>query len=242
MTFPRKLVAASAVALLALTGCSAADEEAADAEAEGGAPTPDLSGLPDVVAVVNGEEIDADEFTETYESQYQQATMMQQQSGEPVDEDALKEQVADLLVNNLLLQQAAAEEGIEPDDEAIDKVLEDLAAQSGLESGDAVIEAFAEQGMSEEQVREDAANQVVIDEYVATATDVSEPSDEELRAQYDQMVEQSQAQGEEAAAQVPPFEEVRDQLAEQAMMEEQNAAISEVLEGLRAEGSVEITL
>lgn len=242
MTFPRTLVAVSAVALVALTGCSAAADDAADAETEGAAPTPDLAGLPDVVAVVNGEEIGADEFTEAYEGQFQQASMMQQQTGEPVDQDALKEQVADMLVNSLLLEQAAAEEGIEADDDAIAQVLEDLAAQSGLESADAVIEAFAEQGMSEDQVRENAANQVIIDAYVESATDVSEPSDEELRAQYDQMVEQSKAQGEEAAAQVPPFEEVRDQLAEQAKTQEQNAAISEVLEGLRADGSVEITL
>ncbi len=246
MSISRLLVAGTLVGALALAGCSAGaedpEEEATPAptDAAPAAPEADLDGLPDIVAVVNDEEITLEDFTSAYEPQLQQASIMQQQSGQEVDQDELKVQVADMLVNSALLTQAATASGIEATDEDVDGVLKDLATQNGLESVDDVIAAFDEQGIAEEDVREDAADQVRIDAYVAAETNVEAPSDEELREQYDQMVEQSKQQGGEG--EIPKFDEVKQQLADQAVSQEQNAAVEKIVTKLREDGNVDIKL
>ena len=228
MKITRPLTAVGLAALLALAGCSSGDggsgedgsappsesasDPAAAPEGEGGmqAPEADLEGVPDVVAEVNGEEITRDEFAADYESQLQQAAMMQQQSGEEVNQDELKQQVAQTMVDNRLLTQAADEAGIEP---------------------------------TEEDVRQEAADQFQVLGYIESEADISEPSDEELRQQYDDYVAQMEQSGQGGeGGEVPPFEEMRDQLAQQAVTQQQNAAAEEILTGLREEGNVTINL
>ena len=207
------------------------------------APEADLENVPDVVAEVNGEEITRDEFAADYESQLQQAAMMQQQSGEEVNQDELKQQVAQTMVDNRLLTQAADEAGIEPTEEDIDSTLEDIAAQSGMGSADEVVAALEEQGLSEEEVREEAADQFQVLGYIESEADISEPSEDELREQYETYVQQMEQSGQGGeGGEVPPFEEMRDQLAQQAVTEQQNAAAEEILTGLREEGDVTIHL
>lgn len=252
MSITRTILATSIVATLALAGCSAngdgdAEETpaptASAADPANGAPEADLEGVPDVVAVVNGEEIGLEEFTTAYEAQLQRAAASQQQTGQEVDQDQLKQQVADLLVNNRLLTQAASDAGIEPSDDDIEAILKDAAEQNGLGSVEEVISAFGDQGISEEQVREDAASQFQIDGYVDAETDIQPPSDDELRKQYDEVVEQSKSQGDgSGAGEIPPFKDVKDQLAEQAVSQERNAAIEKILDELRESGEVEISL
>ena len=260
MKIARPLTAVGVAALLALAGCSGGEDGSGDggseqpsdsasdpaaAPSEGGmqAPEADLENVPDVVAEVNGEEITRDEFAADYESQLQQAAMMQQQSGEEVNQDELKQQVAQTMVDNRLLTQAADEAGIEPTEEDIDSTLEDIAAQSGMGSADEVVAALEEQGLSEEEVREEAADQFQVLGYIESEADISEPTDEELQEQYDTYVEQMEQSGQGGeGGEVPPFEEMRDQLAQQAVTEQQNAAAEEILTGLREEGDVTIHL
>src|SRR5690606_22631406 len=153
MSLKRTLIAGSIVAVFALAGCSSAggsaEKTAEPTESANAMPEADLEGVPEVVAVVNDEEIGLDEFTEAYETQLQQAAMTQQQSGQELDQDQLKQQTAELLVNNVLLTQAAEGAGIEASNEDIDGVLKDVATQSGLSSVDEVIKAFDEQGVPE---------------------------------------------------------------------------------------------
>lgn len=259
MKITRPLTAVGLAALLALAGCSsgedsgdgdsapnesASDPAAAPPDGEMEAPEADLENVPDVVAEVNGEEITRDEFAADYESQLQQAAMMQQQQGgEEVNQDELKQQVAETMVDNRLLTQAADEAGIEPTEEDIDSTLEDIAAQSGMGSADEVVAALEEQGMTEEDVRAEAADQFQVLGYIESEADISEPSDEELQEQYDGYVEQMEQSGQGGeGAEIPPFEEMRDQLAQEAVTQQQNAAAEEILTGLREEGNVTINL
>lgn len=263
MKITRPLTAIGLAALLALAGCSSGDDgsgeegsappsesasdPAAPPEGEGGmqAPEADLENVPDVVAEVNGEEITRDEFAADYESQLQQAAMMQQQQGggEEINQDELKQQVAQTMVDNRLLTQAAGEAGIEPTEADIDSTLEDIAAQSGMGSADEVVAALEEQGMTAEDVRAEAADQFQVLGYIESEADISEPTDAELQEQYDTYVEQMEQSGQGGeGAEVPPFEEMRDQLAQQAVTQQQNAAAEEILTGLREEGDVTINL
>ena len=199
----------------------------------------DVSDVPEVVATVNGTEITKDDFVQTYQSQYQQMAMQQQAGGQAPDEEQLKTQVAEQLVNNELLRQGAA--GIEATDKDIDTTLDEIAKQSGLGSGDEVVSALEQQGISAEQVRQDAASQFAITTYIEQEADIAEPSDEELKAQYDAMVEQQSAAG-GAAEEVPSFEEMKDQLAQQATMQQQNEAATEIAGKLRESGDVTINV
>jgi len=252
----RPLVAVTLAAAVALAGCSAdsdgedtsspsAAPSAAATPDAGAAPEADLEDVPDVVAEVNGEEVGREEFVTSFEGQLQQAALSQQQNGGgEVDQDALKEQVVEQLVNNRLLTQAADEAGIEPTEEDVQSTLEDVAAQNGLESADAVISALEEQGLSEKQVREDAATQFQVTTYIEAEADVQEPSEKELRAQYDDLVGQMENQAGDGASapEVPPFEDVRDQLAQQATSQQQSAAIDTIVTDLRDDADVTIHL
>ncbi|UFU01902.1 SurA N-terminal domain-containing protein [Ruania suaedae] len=247
---PRKstLAALTLAAAVALTGCTSEDEpDAAEspteagteapADPDAGAEAPDPEDFPEVVAEVNGEEIDRDEFFSSYEGQLQQAAMSQQQTGQQVDQAQIQQQTLDQLVNNVLLTQAADEAGIEATEDDVTATLEEVAAQNGLGSAQEVIDALVEQGLSEEDIRQDAADQYAVNAFVETEAEVSEPSEDELRAQYDTLVEQAEAQG-AGEDEIPPFEEARDQIAQQAVSEQQNAAIGEIVTELRESGDV----
>ena len=201
----------------------------------------DVSDVPEVVATVNGTEITKDDFVQTYQSQYQQMAMQQQAGGQTPDEEQLKTQVAEQLVNNELLRQGAEDAGIKATDKDIDTTLDEIAKQSGLGSGDEVVSALEQQGISAEQVRQDAASQFAITTFIEQEADIAEPSDEELKAQYDAMVEQQSAAG-GSAEEVPSFEEMKDQLAQQATMQQQNEAATEIAGKLRESGDVTINV
>lgn len=201
----------------------------------------DVSDVPEVVATVNGTEITKDDFVQTYQSQYQQMVMQQQAGGQATDEEQLKTQVAEQLVDNELLRQGAEDAGIEATDKDIDTTLDEIAQQSGMDSGDEVVSTLEQQGISEEQVREDAASQFAITTYIEQEADIAEPSDEELKEQYDALVEQQSAAG-GSAEEVPSFEEVKEQLAQQATMQQQNEAATELAGKLRESGDVQINV
>src|SRR5699024_9195479 len=81
---------------------------AAEGQEQAEAPEPDLEGIPDVVAEVNGTEIDKASFEEAYQAQFQQAAMMSQMSGEELNRS--EEHTSELqsrfdLVCRLLLEQ-----------------------------------------------------------------------------------------------------------------------------------------
>lgn len=255
MSIKRPFVALSVAAVVALAGCtsetdqaspeaSPSAEQAPGADAGADLPEADLEDVPDVVAEVNGENVEREEFVTTYQGQLQQAAMSQQSTGEEIDQDALKQQVAEQLVGNRLLTQAAEQSGIEATDEDIEATLEDVAAQNGMQSADEVIAALGEQGLSEDQVRSDAASQFQVGAYIEAEVDVEEPSEDELREQYDTIVEQMESQGGEdsAQAEIPPFKEVREQLVQQATSEQRSAAIDKIVSTLRDEGDVTIHL
>lgn len=217
---------------------------------------PDLSGVPDTVAEVNGDKISKDEFSKAYESQYQQAAMSQQSGGQAPDEDSLKKQVADQLVDNTLLTQAADKAGIKAGDDDIDKTLDTIAQQNGMSSGDDVVKALEQQGSSEKQVRQDAASQYELTAYIDKKAKISDPSEKELKQQYAQLKKQyeqagqaqSQTGGSSGAsdsggsAQVPAYEDVKDQLAQQAKTQQEGEAATKIAQDLRKDADVKINL
>lgn len=250
MSTTKKSIAAVVAAVLVLSGIAAAsgafgafgggdESEQETAQEAPGAEAPDVEGLPDVVAVVNDDEIAREEFVLAYENQFAQQSLQAQSAGEPIDQDALKQQTADGLVNNLLLIQEAQSRGFEATDEQVDESLETFAEQSGAGSSDAYLETLAEQGLDEQEVRSQLADQVLLDQLFADEGADEEPSEEELRELYDSVTEgQAGADGQE----LPPFEELRDQLAEQVSSQRESEIAQSLIQQLREDADIQVNL
>jgi peptidyl-prolyl cis-trans isomerase SurA len=244
----------AATSMLVLSACGGGADSSADAEkdpsasesssadADAGAGTePDLDAIPDVVAEVNGEEVTKDEFVPIYEAAFAQAASQAQMGGEAPDEEQLRKQTADDLVDTELLAQEAEARGLEVSDDDVEAELADLAEQNGMKSADELLEAVEQQGVTAEQARDQVETQVLVEQLVADENGPIEPTDKELRALYAQAKEQ-QAQAGEGAQQIPPFAQVRDQLVEQATNQEIGKVATALVEDLRADADITINL
>lgn len=262
---PKKLLSSAALVglLLSLSACgegedqndvddpSAGVEAEAPGEGEGAPemPEPDTSDIPDVVAEVNSVEISGEEFIALYESQFDQLAMQAQMSGEEPDQDELKEQTLDALVDNELLVQEAEDRGFDADEDDIEELLEELAELNGMESVDDLMSGYEEQGLNTDQVREDARKQSLIDQLLDDL-DVDAPDQEELQDYYDEIVAQQlppeseddddeDSESEAPEPDVPEFEDVEEDLEEELTEQRQNEAAQDLLEELREDAEIE---
>lgn len=244
------LGAVAAAALFTLTACGGgggsdaqadkadkSEEPTSQESSDGG---PDLSGIPDVVAEVNGEEVTKDEFVAVYETQFQQAAMQAQAGGEQPDEAALKEQTANNLVDTELLAQEAESRGISVSDEDVDAELESLAKDNQLGSVDELVAALDKQGVTEDQARSQVEIQLTVEQLVDDESGSAEPTEKELRTLYAQAKEQALAS--EQGQKIPPFAEVRDQLEQQAKSEEVGTVAQKLVDELRKDADITINL
>ena len=241
-----------AAALLALSACggsgesessTSTEEQSSESPSAPSGSEPDLSGIPEVVAEVNGEEVTKDEFVPTYEAQFQQAAMQaQMQGGEAPDEEALKEQTADNLVDAELLRQEAESRGIEVSDEQVDDKLTQLAKQNQLGDAQALLDALAKQGTTEDQARAQVETQVLVEGLVEDEAGDLEPSEKELRELYQQVKQQQAAAGQQGGQPVPSYAKLKPQLEQQAVSQEQNKVAQELVDELRQDADITINL
>ncbi len=242
-------------ALLMLTACggdggeesgggSAGNESSASSgSSEAEQSEPDVADIPEVVAEVNGEQISRDEFVVLYRAQVRQATAQAQASGEEPDEDALKEQTAQSLVETELLRQEAGARGINASEKAIDGELTSLAEQNQLPSAQALLNALEEQGISEDQARGQIETQLLVEGLVADeAGGAIEPTEEDLRNLYQQVKQQQAQSGQQAGQVFPPFAQVRSQLREQAASQERGRLAQSLVAELSENADISINL
>ncbi|WP_318246155.1 SurA N-terminal domain-containing protein [Halobacillus halophilus] len=203
-------------------------------------PEPDLEGVPEVVATVNGEEIPKEEFTQTYKSQFQQAAMQSQMSGQEVDQEKLKKQTAEGLVGQELLVQEANERDLKASEEEVNETLTRLAEQNGLKSKDEFLSKLEEQGMKEDEVMSQVKTQVKVDKLLAEENGDLEPTEEEIKKAYDEAkAQQEEAGGEQ---QIPPYEEAKSTLKQQLTQQKEAQAYQELVKNLREEADVKVNL
>lgn len=229
-----------AVTTDAATGTEGAPDQAAA--------TLDVEDLPDPVAEVNGEQIGKDQFVTAFESQLASARQQAQMTGMPLDETLLRDEVVDLLVDAELLHQEGERLDLGASEEEIDAELATLVESSGAGSTEELLALLREQGVEEEQVREELGRLVLIDQLIAERGGVEQPSEQELKDYYEQVTGQpadaagageaddAGASADPAAA--PPFEDVRDQVAEQLTQERENEVLTTLLEQLRADAEI----
>ncbi len=219
----------------ASSSASASPSDSPDAAASG---EPDLSGIPDVVAEVNGEEVTKDEFVPLYVSAYQQAVAQAQTSGQAPDEDALKQQTADDLVSTELLAQEARSRGIEVSADAVEAELSNLATQNQLGSVDELLAAVEQRGITEEQARQQVEIQLMVEQLATDEAGSLEPTEKELHTVYDQ----AKAQSGQSGQKIPAFAKVHDQLAEQATAQKVSEVAGTLAKELRKDAEITINL
>ncbi|THJ65820.1 peptidylprolyl isomerase [Arthrobacter echini] len=252
----RLLLAAAFIGSTALLGaCSDTDDAdgaAASAPAESTAeatpsttaeapPEPDLEDIPDVVATVNGTEIDREEFTSAYEIQFAQASTAAQLDGQILDQEQLRTSVADNLVSTELLRQEAEERGIDASPEALDAAVDDLLESSQLETEEDLRAAFAEQGLEDEEFDTQLADQVKLDALLAEEAGDIAPTDQEIQDTYDAAKAQQEEAG-DTTTPIPPLEDVRDGIEEQLEGEKLSEAAQDLLAELREDADITVNL
>lgn len=236
--------------LLAFTAaCSSEDSDdkssSEDSSAQGDqSQAPGLDDLPDVVAEVNGEDVTKDEFVATYEMALQQATQQSQMTGEKPDEDAIKKQTADELVDTELLVQEAANRDIAASDKDVEKRLTGLAKQNQLGSVKEFLAALEKQGTTEDFARDQIKIQIVVERLVKDETGPIKPTNAALRKLYGQAVAQAKAAQEQGGQkqEIPPFGKVKSQLVEQAKTNEQGKAARTLVKFLRKDADITVNL
>src|SRR5699024_8364059 len=149
---------------------AAEQSTSAEGQEQAEAPEPDLEGIPDVVAEVKGTEIDKASFEEAYQAQFQQAAMMSQMSGEELNQDDLKKQVADGLVNQELLIQEADNRELGANDDEKNEMITELTATNGMKSEYDLDAAFEEENKDKDQVMEQVELQSKVDKLIAEET------------------------------------------------------------------------
>lgn len=237
--------------MLALAACGGGDdasdsaatsEESTSQEESAGADDSTAAGdIPDVVAEVNGEEVTKDEFVPVFEAQLQQATAQAQSTGQAPDEDAIKQQTADQLVDNELLAQEAEARGISVSEQDVEDELATLAKENQLASTDELIAALEKQGTTEDQARVQLETQMVIEQLVADEAGSVEPTEQDLRKIYADAKKQ-QAQMGKQGQKIPPYAQVKSQIAEQAKSEKLSEVAQSLVETLREDADIQVNL
>ena len=185
-----------------------------------------------VVAIVNGDEIINSEL-DTSIDQFEQIALAQGMDVTSADiASEIKEQALDILVNTLLLKQAAVERGISISEEEVAErrsgISEELGGEEELQKRMVELEIEEEKLMSD--VRDELLIQALLDELFASED--FEVSEEEVVAMYDA------AGGEEAG--LPSLEETRELIVNQIVSNREQEVINEYLESLRGEAEIEI--
>ncbi|OJI06612.1 hypothetical protein BK004_02605 [bacterium CG10_46_32] len=188
----------------------------------------------DSVAIVNNENI----MRANFEDRLAQETAQYQQQGidvtTPENIQQIQNQVMQTMVNEMLLVQNANAVGITPTESEINDRYSSIAEQYG--GMDKLSEILNQQGIAQDQVQSDIRRQLTIEHYLATQVDTSgvTVSDEEARATYDQAIIRQ--------TDVPPYEEVVENIKQQVQQRKQDQLVSDFILMLREKSAIEVLL
>ncbi len=187
---------------------------------------------PAVVAVVNGQEVSVAEFQQSYD---QAAAIAAQQGFDPATNEEVRleieKQALAIVVNTVLLTQAAEAAGFEATDEAVQTEVTALETQFG--GAEQLATALAGAGLSDAAMREDLRQQVLVEQFITSSPEweAIEVTDADVRALYDEVAAVNQ--------QVPPFADVESQVRAQLLSQKQEDATNALIERVRAEADIQ---
>lgn len=189
----------------------------------------------EAVAKVNGIEVPRSEYNQSLEELTAAYTQQGLDPADPAVKAQIEEQAMRGAVNKELLLQAAAKENVTASDEDVEGEYQKVVASVGGEELLSV--ALNSMGRSEEELRADLEEQLIIDRFVKAKTSYEALSvtDEEVETYYNEV-------SAENTGEVPPLEEVKEALRSQLLFQKQQQVVSEFVESLRAGATIEILL
>ena len=211
----------------------ASEEQAADIQAKLAEQQVDDS---EVVAIVNGQELTGTDYNAALTSVQGQ---MQQAGQDPTSEEVLeqiKAQALDTVVNQTLILQQAKEEDVTASENEVDERYATLEEQYGGE--EALSQALTAQGMDIETLKLDIKDSILFEKYQDKVVPADEVKEEEIQAYYDQVAAQSEESGQE----LPPFEEVREEIAGILKEQQQQEKMIAHLEELKESAEIELKI
>lgn len=205
-------------------------------------PEPDLDDVPDVVAEVNGEDIAKEDFEAMFMEQFQQQAMYAQMTGEEVNEDELKEQVVDSLIDQQVFFQEADKRFPEASKDGVDELLEELMAGAEVDSKEDLIAMYEENGVTEEDLMENIELQVRINQLMDEDIGEVEIKDKDIEEAYDEMVAQQEAanEGAEEPEEIPELDEVKDAIADNLKQQKEAEAFQVIIDDLRDQADIKV--
>ena len=188
----------------------------------------------DVVATVNKAEITKSDFDEMLEQAYSSQGIDAETLNEE-QQTGIQQQVVTQMVNNELLRQTAEKNDYTATEEEIDQQIKTLSEQ--FETEEEFDKALEENKITVEQLEEDFANDIMIQNYVTDHIGEIKVKEEEITAYYEQYSEQS-----EEGQEVPELEAIKPQIEQTLMQQKQNEEVAKLIEQLKGENEVEVLI
>lgn len=235
MKFKKILIPFIAGALaISLAACSG-DDKAKEDEAQSKLAEQQVDAK-EIVAVVNDEELNGEQYNAALTSIQGQ---MQQMGQDPTSKEAaeqIKAQTLDTLVNQTLLLQQAKDAEIEASKAEIDEEYEAFTKQFGDE--EALKEVLESQKMDVEALKEQIAESIVFNKYTNQVAPAEEVTDEEIKEYYDLVAAQAKDSGQE----LPPLEEASEEIKGILEQEQQQKKLIAHVKELKEAAKIELKI
>ncbi|WP_062047208.1 SurA N-terminal domain-containing protein [Bacillus sp. JCM 19034] len=226
-----------ALTLVACGGDNANEEVDTDAVQNDSGQTFDLGineeDIPEVIGTVNGQELDRDLFLALLQ---QEANDLLMQGVELNSDEAkqymeqAKQTYLEKLVGELIIIQAAEEEGISASDEEVEEEISTYLETIQMEESE-MVEILDAQGLSMDDVREDFVDLVIRAKYIDEHITTPEVTEEEIETTYQEWIANVAVQEGEEVPTIDDFrEDIKRMLQSQKEQEQLNELIEELIE------------
>ncbi|TCT18787.1 SurA-like protein [Melghiribacillus thermohalophilus] len=185
-----------------------------------------------IVATVNGMEIKGEDYNFAYE----QLEQLYEQTGQDLEDEeiaeTIKETVLEQLIGQTVLLYYAEQNGFEAEDEEVEQELNTIKEQYEEDEFARVLE---DSGITEEQLREEMANQIKTNKFIDQEIGSIDVSEEEVQEYYETYKEQM---GEEAKE----LEDVEEVIKRELENQKRQEKAKEIVDELKEKSDIEILI
>lgn len=182
-----------------------------------------------VIGTVDGDKIYRDEFDQAVRTIEEGARQQNIDTTDAAVRAEIETQAFQTVVDNTILRNAAKEAGAVATEEEVQAKYDELLAQVGGE--EELARQLAELNLSEEDLRKNIKDRVLVDNYLVMTTDIEilTVTEEEVTAFIASL----------NATDLPSLEEIRPQVEAQVLMQKQQQLLAQLIETLRSQAVVE---
>jgi len=190
----------------------------------------------EIVAIVNEEELKGDEFNNISMSIQDQMEQMGEDTSSKESAEQVKIETLDILVNQALIRQQTKESKMKAEKSEVDEGYTELVKQVGDEKE--MKKMLKSKGMDVETLKEQIAESIVFEKYGEKVAPVGKITEEEIKEYYDQVSAESKDAGQE----LPPLEEVREEIKGSIEQEQQQKKLAAHVEELKENAEIELKI